>query len=192
MYSGLCAFHPACMFQLITIDIDECATNQDNCSDRMDCRNTNGSYECTCKEGYNFSMGYEDECQGIYIIIIKELANNIHAWLTILYRYQWMYVKSMWFKCYMYKWNWKLHLWMWSWIYGEWISLSRYSLIITSLHGCKIIAPLFYSCSRFSAARYHDQELWIKRHHHFWHCWNCGILTSYWNSSGNSLHLLLL
>ena len=50
---------------IIIIDINECETNQHNCSDRMNCRNTNGSYECTCKEGYNFSMGYEEECQGI-------------------------------------------------------------------------------------------------------------------------------
>ena len=50
---------------IIIIDINECETNQHNCSDRMNCRNTNGSYECTCKEGYNFSMALEEECQGI-------------------------------------------------------------------------------------------------------------------------------
>ena len=54
--------HTACVS--MTIDIDECATNQHNCSERMDCRNTVGSYECMCKEGYNFSMGFEEECQG--------------------------------------------------------------------------------------------------------------------------------
>ena len=29
------------------IDINECATNQHNCSDRMNCTNMNGSYKCT-------------------------------------------------------------------------------------------------------------------------------------------------
>ena len=48
----------------IITDLDECATNQHNCSDRMHCNNTMGSYECTCKEGYNFSMGNEEKCQG--------------------------------------------------------------------------------------------------------------------------------
>ena len=48
----------------MTIDIDECETNQHNCSDRANCNNTIGSYDCQCKNGYNSSAEYEEECQG--------------------------------------------------------------------------------------------------------------------------------
>ena len=71
------------MFHAITItDINECATNQHNCSDRMhmDCKNTMGGYECRCKEGYNFSMGFEEECQGIKI-------NDVRVYACKNYRY---------------------------------------------------------------------------------------------------------
>lgn len=46
-----------------TIDINECTANMHNCSERMDCNNTIGSYKCMCKKGY--MMGSEEECQGI-------------------------------------------------------------------------------------------------------------------------------
>lgn len=36
----------------------------------MDCINIMGDYECRCKDGYNFSIGFEEECQGIEIIEI--------------------------------------------------------------------------------------------------------------------------
>lgn len=51
-------------YDLHVLDVDECTTNRHNCSDRMDCIDTKGSYVCVCKEGYNFSIGFEDECQG--------------------------------------------------------------------------------------------------------------------------------
>ena len=57
----------------MTIDNDECITNEHNCSDRTDRRNTIGGYECMCKKGYNSSMGFEEECQGEpYNIMLKD------------------------------------------------------------------------------------------------------------------------
>lgn len=46
-------------------DIDECATNQDNCS--QNCLNTIGSYKCSCRAGFRLVNNTEcvdvDECQ---------------------------------------------------------------------------------------------------------------------------------
>ena len=38
---------------LVVLDIDECATERDNC-DRLNgiCNNTEGSFECSCNTGY--------------------------------------------------------------------------------------------------------------------------------------------
>ena len=34
------------------IDIDECSSKTDDCSQFATCTNTDGSYECTCLDGY--------------------------------------------------------------------------------------------------------------------------------------------
>ena len=33
-------------------DLDECASNSDNCDVNAACQNSVGSYSCTCKSGY--------------------------------------------------------------------------------------------------------------------------------------------
>lgn len=35
------------------IDIDECAMKTDNCSLHEICKNTEGSFNCSCKEGFD-------------------------------------------------------------------------------------------------------------------------------------------
>ena len=42
-------------------DIDECTTDTHNCADEADCTNTQGSFTCACKTGYN-GDGYQ--CSG--------------------------------------------------------------------------------------------------------------------------------
>lgn len=47
-------------------DIDECATNNDDCDDRADCINTLGGYTCACFDGYTgdgVACDDVDECQ---------------------------------------------------------------------------------------------------------------------------------
>ena len=38
---------------LSTADINECTTKKDNCSPNADCMNSNGSFTCQCKVGYD-------------------------------------------------------------------------------------------------------------------------------------------
>ena len=43
-------------------DVDECQNDTlNNCDDNADCFDTEGSFDCTCREGYN---GTGVQCQG--------------------------------------------------------------------------------------------------------------------------------
>ena len=102
-----------------------------------------GSYECTCKEGYNFSMGNEEKCQGNKKC--KHARSRVYRspwqdWIKYInfdyrYRYRWMYVHSLPYKCYLYKHTWIIYLWMWSWVCRGWIYLPtwRYNIIVYTL-----------------------------------------------------------
>ena len=46
---------------IIIPDIDECSTGVDQCDQNADCTNTEGSYKCTCKTGYE---GDGHHCSG--------------------------------------------------------------------------------------------------------------------------------
>ena len=47
----------------LVLDIDECATNTDNCHFNASCNNNNGSYDCTCNPGFT---GNGQTCTGEY------------------------------------------------------------------------------------------------------------------------------
>ena len=54
-----CFHAPLSYFYLITfytllmfLDIDECSNGSHDCDVNANCTNTNGSYSCTCEEGY--------------------------------------------------------------------------------------------------------------------------------------------
>ena len=36
----------------ISLDINECEENQDNCNGKAKCINTDGSFQCKCLDGY--------------------------------------------------------------------------------------------------------------------------------------------
>ena len=57
-------------FFLYASDFDECSLELKPCDENADCRNTNGSYTCTCKEGYS---GDGTICEG-NITRLKELS----------------------------------------------------------------------------------------------------------------------
>ena len=43
------------------LDIDECSADLNPCDENADCANNDGSYSCTCKEGFT---GNGTTCQG--------------------------------------------------------------------------------------------------------------------------------
>ena len=50
---------------LILLDIDECADSNGGCHQL--CNDTDGSYECSCYDGYQL-MPDDVMCEGVYII----------------------------------------------------------------------------------------------------------------------------
>ncbi len=63
-------YHIQCRFtgSFLSLDIDECAINTDNCHDDAVCDNTIGSYTCTCNDGFT---GDGVSCNGKYLIQIR-------------------------------------------------------------------------------------------------------------------------
>ena len=45
------------------LDIDECSTNSHNCDAKAVCNNTEGGYNCSCKDGF---AGNGENCTGNY------------------------------------------------------------------------------------------------------------------------------
>lgn len=55
----ICINH--CVFFIIP-DIDECSTDTSPCDENAECTNSEGSYSCTCKQGFT---GNGTSCEGI-------------------------------------------------------------------------------------------------------------------------------
>jgi len=45
----------------VTLDIDECSADASPCDENADCTNTDGSYSCNCKQGFD---GDGEVCEG--------------------------------------------------------------------------------------------------------------------------------
>ena len=57
--------------QLISLDVDECTTNTHKCDANAQCNNTDGSYNCSCRKGFD---GDGINCTGsfkIYVFVIS-------------------------------------------------------------------------------------------------------------------------
>lgn len=53
----------------LSLDIDECGTNTDNCHVDANCTNTKGSFYCTCKTGYS-GNGIVCEGRKFYLLFV--------------------------------------------------------------------------------------------------------------------------
>ena len=63
---------------LVHIDIDECTRNESNCDlERGFCTNTEGSFQCTCSEGFS-GDGTAGNCAGKYSML-----DNIYIYISI-------------------------------------------------------------------------------------------------------------
>ena len=56
------------VIQNISVDIDECLTDQDDCNSNATCANTPGSFVCACLEGFS---GDGKICSGKFLTSLK-------------------------------------------------------------------------------------------------------------------------
>ena len=61
-----CDQNSDCMYKLLRFfimpDFDECSLEPSPCDENADCTNTDGSYGCTCKQGFS---GNGSICEGV-------------------------------------------------------------------------------------------------------------------------------
>ena len=62
-----------------TTDIDECSAEPNPCDENADCVNIDGSFSCTCKEGFT---GDGKTCQGAFFqfFSFRPLFRNLKYW----------------------------------------------------------------------------------------------------------------
>ena len=63
LYKGLVM----AVFLLFYLDVDECAEQMDNCHLDANCINTEGDFQCQCKDGF---MGSGISCTGASVIFL--------------------------------------------------------------------------------------------------------------------------
>ena len=75
------------------IDIDECTLSIDSCAPEATCTNTEGSFSCTCNQGYT---GGGTSCTGwflqlfasmsiIHISVVAKLTGTFHCVIFVRY-----------------------------------------------------------------------------------------------------------
>ena len=67
---------------LLSLDMNECLLETDECDTNANCTNTEGSYYCTCNQGYDGDGFF---CSGIKIINQEEFRSNI----LVIYPVEW-------------------------------------------------------------------------------------------------------
>ncbi len=67
-----------------TPDINECASEQHNCHQDANCTNLKGSFNCTCKHGY---QGNGTDCEGgsCYIMMFDSILCSLLYFVFLLF-----------------------------------------------------------------------------------------------------------
>ena len=64
-------------FTFKTLDVDECSVDSTPCDENADCANSEGSYRCTCKQGFT---GDGTVCEGKSNILSATNAKIVFRW----------------------------------------------------------------------------------------------------------------
>lgn len=66
--SGICTCRAGWNGTDCSVDVDECKNFANICPDNSDCTNLNGTYLCTCKDGFSMS---NNKCTGKLAVILS-------------------------------------------------------------------------------------------------------------------------
>ena len=58
----------------LSLDIDECDRGSHNCHSNAACNNTEGGYNCSCKEGYT---GDGQNCTGLFHVCLSVCSHGV-------------------------------------------------------------------------------------------------------------------
>lgn len=88
--SGICTCRAGWNGTYCSVDVDECKTNANICPDNSNCTNLNGTYLCTCKDGFSMS---NNKCTGklallfyqilISLLYIKCIVSHKHMYMLV-------------------------------------------------------------------------------------------------------------
>ena len=71
------------LFSSFSIDIDECSADSSPCDQNTDCSNSDGSYSCTCKQGFT---GDGVSCSGMQNLVFPAVSlHNEEKYLFYLH-----------------------------------------------------------------------------------------------------------
>lgn len=84
------------MHYFICKDVDECSNGTHKCSPTAECVNTDGSYRCTCKEGYSGDGVF---CSGKinFYLCFAQILHNLKVNVTNSFVYLTFYVLDNYF-----------------------------------------------------------------------------------------------
>ena len=88
MYKGLIT----AVFCFIYTYVDECAEQMDNCHVDANCINTEGNFQCQCKDGF---MGSDISCTGTIVIFLEVVNCTIFSPLLTHQTKKWIQVCSL-------------------------------------------------------------------------------------------------
>lgn len=89
--SGICTCRAGWNGTDCSVDVDECKTNANICPDNSNCTNLNGTYLCTCKDGFSMS---NNKCTGkLALLFYQILISLLYIKCIVSHKYMYMLVE---------------------------------------------------------------------------------------------------